>query len=75
MDKNIKMIYSSIDGCYKTARYKTAAGARKFAQKWLGDGNGGWMAEIGGAGTYAISWDGVGKVEAIGINLNEIWGE
>lgn len=64
--RDIKVTYSSIDGVYKTARFKTLAGAQAFAQKWLGK-----TPEIGG--WYAVSGDGMGKIEAQGATLQELF--
>jgi hypothetical protein len=64
----IKVTYTSIDHCRKVGTFKTLAGARTFAQKWVGK-----RAEIGSA--YAISDDGVGKITVDGCSLQALFGE
>jgi hypothetical protein len=56
----IRVCYSSIDRFRKVATFKTLAGARKFAQKWVGQ-----HPEIGSH--YAVSGDGVGKITVEGL--------
>ena len=59
----IKVKYSSIDGYRKYATFKTLKGAQKFAHKWVGE-----HPDIGmgfGKG-YAVSYDGIGKIEVSG---------
>jgi hypothetical protein len=68
MTREIRVVYSSIDGCRVGRRYKTLAGARKFAHHWLGE-----HPEIGGG--YAVAGDGVGKVEVAGATLAELFPE
>lgn len=63
----IKVKYSSIDGGRKSRSFKSLKGARKFAQSWVGK-----YPEIGS--TYAVSGDGVGKIEAEGVKLAELFG-
>jgi len=55
----IKVKYSSIDRYSESRTFATLDGARRYARKWLGDNFdvGGW---------YAVSWDGVGKVQVSG---------
>lgn len=56
---DIKVRYSSIDRYSESRRFKTLAGARKYAAKWVGE-----HPEIGSY--YAVSGDGVGKIEVSG---------
>lgn len=51
----IKVRYASIDGYKQTKSYSTLAGARAFAQHWVGQN-----PEMGSS--YAVSGDGVGKI-------------
>lgn len=62
----ITVRYSSVDGCFKTRTYHTLKGAQKFAQKWVGR-----HPEIGR--TYAVSFDGVGKIEVEGATLADLF--
>lgn len=55
----IKVRYSSVDGYRVSRSFKTLKGARAFAQKWVGKN-----PEIGSS--YAVSGDGIGKIEAYG---------
>ena len=63
---NITVSYLSIDRFRKTRRFKTLAGARKFAHNWIGE------APTLGAG-YAISDDGVGRITVQGATLAELF--
>jgi len=47
--------YKAIDGFAQTRRFKTLAGARRFAQRCVGR-----MPEVGSG--YAVSADGVGRI-------------
>jgi hypothetical protein len=60
----ITLRFSTIDGCRSTKRYKTIEGARKAVAYRLGS------FELGG--TYAISGDGIVKVEADGCKLSDL---
>ena len=62
----IRVTYSSIDRVRKTRTFKTLAGARKYAQHWVGA-----TPEFGHG--YAISDDGVGKIEVRGCSLAELF--
>ena len=55
----IKVKYSSIDGYHKYATFKTLKGAQNFAHKWVGG-----HPDIGSS--YAVSYDGIGKIEVAG---------
>ena len=66
MDPIIRVTYSSIDRCRKSRSFKTIEGARKFAQKMVGQ-----TPEVGG--WYAVSGDGVGKVECRGCSLSALF--
>jgi hypothetical protein len=60
--ETIRVTYSSIDRCRKTRTFKTLKGAQKFAQEYVGQ-----TPEVGG--WYAVSGDGVGKIECRGCSL------
>jgi hypothetical protein len=63
----ITVIYSSIDRVRKSRKYKTLASASKFAVSMLGQ-----HPEFGTG--YAVSDDGVGKIEVSGCTLAELFG-
>ena len=62
----ITVIYSSIDRVRIRRRFASVAGATNFAHHWVGP-----HPEIGSS--YAISGDGVGKIEVIGATLAELF--
>jgi len=66
--KEIIVRYSSIDGASYTRTYTTLKGARKFAHEWIGA-----HPEIGTS--YAVSFDGVGKITVSGATLAELFPE
>lgn len=63
-----KVQYSSIDRYRETRTFKTLAGARAYAVKWVG-------ANPDTCGSYAVSDDGVGKVEVTGATLAELFAD
>jgi len=66
-DLEIKVRYSSIDRCVKTGKFKTLAGAQRFAQKYVGE-----SPEMGTG--YAVSGDGVGKIVVVsGCALSDLF--
>lgn len=65
----IKVKYSSVDSRGgKWRSFKTLKRARVFAQHWIGT-----HPEIGS--TYAVSGDGIGKIEAQGVALADLFGD
>jgi hypothetical protein len=63
----IKITYQSIDGLRDTRSFKTIEGARKFAQRGVGE-----HPELGRG--YAVSGDGIGKVTvASGCELGDLF--
>ena len=64
----IKVWYSSVDGFAKSKSFKTLKGARKYAQSMVGK-----YPEMGSY--YAVSGDGIGKIEVEGVALGELFGE
>ena len=65
----IKLKYSSVDSRGgKWRSFKTLPRARAFAQHWVGK-----YPEIGA--NYAVSGDGIGKIEAKGIALKDLFGD
>jgi len=62
----IKVTYSSVDGARKVQRFKTVVGASEWAQQWIG------KYPVFGAG-YAISDDGIGKIEVTGASLSDLF--
>jgi hypothetical protein len=62
----ITVVYSSIDRVRKSRSFKTLAGASKFAVSMLGQ-----HPEFGTG--YAVSDDGVGKIEVRGCSLAELF--
>jgi ribosomal protein S6E (S10) len=63
---DIKVRYSSVDGCRKTSKFKTLKAAQKFAQKAVGE-----HPDLGSS--YAMSFDGIGKVTVEGASLAELF--
>jgi hypothetical protein len=57
----ITVLYETIDRYSKSGKFKTLAGAQKFAQKWVGK-----TPDISSAYQYAVSSDGVGKIRVCG---------
>ena len=65
----IKVRYSSFDSRRgKWRSFKTLKGARKYAQHWIGK-----HPEMGS--TYAVSGDGIGKIEVEGVELRKLFGD
>ena len=62
----IKVSLNSSDGYAKSRSFKTLAGARRFAQRYVGEN-----PEIGS--WYAVSWDGVCRVTVEGATLQELF--
>jgi len=65
---DIRISYRSVDGGSKTRTYKTLDGARKFAQKWVGE-----TPEYSQNFGYAVSPDGVGRVTCSGCSLLDLF--
>jgi len=62
----ITVLYTSIDGARKRRSFTSIEKARKFAHDWVGPHpDMGW--------TYAISDDGVGKIEVTGARLDDLF--
>jgi hypothetical protein len=66
--KVIKVKYSSVDGYRKVRSFKTLTGARKYAQEWVGK-------NPDKGSHYAVSDDGIGKIEVEGVPLDHLFGE
>jgi hypothetical protein len=62
----ISVLYTTVDRCRVKRQFKTLAGAQRFAHKWLGE-----TPEIGSY--YAVSSDGIGKIECAGCTLYELF--
>lgn len=62
----ITITYTSIDRLRKRRSFKTLAGARRFAHKWIGA-----HPDIGGS--YAVSFDGIGRVTWKGCSSAELF--
>jgi hypothetical protein len=61
--------YLAVDGYRQTRTFKTLAGARAYAQKWVGK-----FPELGS--DYAVSFDGIGTIRvAGGATLRELFPE
>jgi len=58
----IRLRYSSVDGHAEERAFSSVAEAQRFAHRWIGP-----HPEIGRG--YAVSGDGIGKIEARGITL------
>jgi len=66
--RDIRVRYSSIDRYSESRRFKTLAGAQRYAQKFVGE-----TPEISGAFSYAVSADGIGKITVSGATLAELF--
>jgi hypothetical protein len=64
----ITVRYLAVDGFSKTRRFKTLAGAQKFAQHYLGE-----HPEFYERSWYAVSFDGVGRVTVEGATLADLF--
>jgi hypothetical protein len=64
----IKIRYSTVDRHSETREFDAIEPAREFAQFWLGR-----HPEMGRG--YAISDDGIGKIEVIGVSLATLFPE
>ncbi|MGC9271271.1 hypothetical protein [Acidiphilium sp.] len=64
----IRVRYSSIDGASRARTFTTIEAARTFAHHWVGK-----TPEMGGR--YAISGDGIGKIEVRGTTLDILFPE
>jgi hypothetical protein len=62
----ITVLYTSIDRCRTRRKFKTLKGAQKFAHHLIGA-----HPEIGFH--YAVSGDGIGKVQVTGATLAELF--
>jgi hypothetical protein len=58
----IRLRYRSVDGHAEEKTFSSVADAQRFAHHWIGP-----RPEIGRG--YAVSGDGIGKIEARGITL------
>jgi hypothetical protein len=65
-DKPYRVTYLAVDGYRESKRFKTIEGARKFAQRGVGE-----FPEFGG--TYAVSFDGVGTVRWDGLTFKDLF--
>jgi hypothetical protein len=65
-DIDIRVRVETLDHLRKTRRFKTLEGARRFAQRWVGEAPdlGSW---------YAVSFDGIAKVTVSGATLADIF--
>lgn len=66
--REIVVRYSSIDHCHKRGKFKTIEGARKFAHKWVGS-----HPDVSLHFGYAVSDDGIGKVEWDGCTAADLF--
>jgi hypothetical protein len=62
----ITVRYSSVDGYAERMKFKTLSEASHFAKKWIGNN-----PEIGRK--YAVSDDGIGKIEVVGAELKDLF--
>ena len=65
---DIFVTYTSIDHFRKRTKYKTLDGAKKYAHRAIGE-----HPEIGS--WYAVSADGIGKIEVSGVSIFELFPE
>lgn len=64
----IHVRYRSLDRCSKSRKFKTLAGAQRFAQKWVGE-----TPEISETFGYAVSGDGIGKITVSGCDIKKLF--
>lgn len=64
----VTILYTAVDGSRMIKDFKTLNGAKGFAHKMIGE-----HPEMGGH--YAVSGDGIGKVQVTGVSLNELFPE
>lgn len=64
----IKVTYSAVDGARTVRKFKTLAGAQAFAHKAVGE-----HPDLGSG--YAVSFDGIGKIEVEGCALSALFPE
>ncbi len=62
----IGVTYRSVDGVCTARAFKTIQGARKFAHRYVGE-----HPDVGRH--YAVSFDGVGRIECDGCTLDELF--
>lgn len=67
LEPMITIWYSAIDGAHDKALFHSLQEAREYAFKWVGE-----HAEFGTG--YAISNDGIGKIQVEGVSLKELFG-
>lgn len=63
---DIRVRVESIDGFRKSRKFKTLAGAQRFAQKWVGE-----TPDLGSF--YVVSYDGVVKVTCDGCRVVDLF--
>lgn len=64
----VTILYTAVDGSRMIKDFKTLNGAKGFAHKMIGE-----HPEMGGY--YAVSGDGIGKVQVTGVALKELFPE
>jgi hypothetical protein len=62
----VQVTYTSVDGFLVSQNFNTVEEAQSFCWEWIGE------APTFGRG-YAISEDGIGKIEARGCSLQELF--
>lgn len=62
----IRVHYNSIDRARQHRDFRTIDGARRYAQRWVGE-----YPEIGPS--YAVSGDGIGKIRVTGCTLADLF--
>ncbi len=67
---DIKIRYSTVDRFSEIRRFKTLEGARAYAGRRMGS-----SYDISETFNYAVSADGVGKIEAEGVSLEKLLAE
>ena len=66
VNEEIVVLYTSVDRCRIRRKFRTLDGARAFAQKYVGKHPDQGMF-------YAVSDDGVGKIEVSGCSLDDLF--
>lgn len=66
MEQTIEIRYRACDGFSAVKKFKTLAGARRYAQKMVDT-----AVEFGPY--YAVSFDGIGRITVTGIDIKKLF--
>lgn len=68
--REVTVRYKAVDRFSESRKFKTLTGARRYAQKWVGE-----HPDISDTFGYAVSFDGTGKVTCEGCSIFELFPE